>query len=326
MGRKMKKSNTLVFGSIIVIIVIFIGIMFVKSDSNIETSKVIGIGSFSQAIDYSPLYVAKHFNWFETAVQDIGDYEIIYSELGGFDEINTLLVQNKLHILFSAEAPVIKLVADGNKLRIAGLSCTLQQDILVTNKSKIDSIEGLKGKQVAVAEGTSSHYGLLNILEEKGLTAENITLRPGFPGEIKPLFEAGEIDAWAVWPPFVEQQIIKGNGKSLVGGNAKIQSVYSLSNSTIENKQLSKTLIGVVERAKDWMKNNPEESMVIIAQYLGMELDVVRLAWPKHNWGANIDETVLLDIREKSFFLKRVGVIRESQEVPKISNLVMTIN
>jgi len=318
----MNTKNLTILGVLLMAVLLIGGYFYLNANDNEAKQKLIGIGTFSQAIDYGPLYIARHFGWIEKALEAEGDYRVEYRELGGFDEINYGLSNDRLHMFFSAEAPLIKLVSDGNKIKIAGIGCTLQQDVLVSNKAHIDSIEQLKGKQVAVAEGTSSHYGLLNILKSKGLTIDDITLRPGFPGEIAPLFERNEVDAWAVWPPFVEQQVVKGNGKSLVGGNAKIQSVVSFHKSVLNTPKLKAALIGAIERAKEWMRNNPDEAKGIIAQHLGMKSDIIQLAWPKHNWGATLDDTVLEDIEAKSAFLKKVGVILPSNPVPSLDELI----
>ena len=283
----------------------------------------VGIGTFSQAIDYGPVYIARHFGWFEQALAEIGAAEPMYLELGGFDEVHTALNQGRLHAFFSAEAPVIKLVSDGQNVKIVEIGCTLQQEVLVTNDKDINSIADLQGMAVAVAEGTSSHYGLLNILESVQLSSADVTLRPGFPGEIKPLFELGEVDAWAVWPPFVEEQVLAGRGVALSGGSARIQSVISLSQAMLDqHEQAALALVMVAQRAKAWMRSNPEEAITIVAQALRLERAVVELSWPKHNWGAELDEGVLSDFDAKAVFLQDVGIITERASVPSRSALI----
>jgi sulfonate transport system substrate-binding protein len=287
------------------------------------TAPEVGIGTFSQAIDYGPVYVARHFGWFEQALAEVGAGAPVYLELGGFDEIQTALAQGRLHAFFSAEAPVIKLVSDGASIRIVDIGCTLQQEILVRRDRGINSVADLRQKAVAVAEGTSSHYGLLNILASAGLAVGDITLRPGFPGEIKPLYEGGGVDAWAVWPPFVEEQVIAGRGIALAGGEAKIQSVMSLHRGVIDvDPSTGQALVKAIRRAKDWMHTNPEEAITIVAQALRMDRAVVAMSWPKHNWGAELDEDVLADIDAKAVFLKSVGVVTAAAPVPTRQELI----
>lgn len=317
----MKNRSLIIAISVLLLAIVAIWIGTRKSEAPIVTQ--VGIGTFSQAIDYAPVYVARHFGWFEEALSQVGGGDIVYLDLGGFDEIQTALAQGKLHAFFSAEAPVIKLVSDKQRIRIVEIGCTLQQDILVRKDRNINSIADLKGKSIAVAEGTSSHYGLLDILSTAGLSASDVTLRPGFPGEAKPLFETGGVDAWAVWPPFVEQEVIAERGFTLTGGNARIQSVMSLSQKLIDqDSQIGQAMVSAVQRAKDWIRINPDEAITIVAQALRLQKAVVELAWLKHNWGAELDEGVLADIEAKAVFLKEVGVIVEQASIPARAELL----
>ena len=319
----MRTQSKVVAGIAVALLVGLVALWFAYRSSQPASLAQIGIGTFSQAIDYGPVYVARHFEWFEQSLRQASGGAVDYLDFGGFDEIQTALARGRLQAFFSAEAPVIKLVSDRQPLRIVEIGCTLQQEVLVQSGRGINSIADLRGKSIAVAEGTSSHYGLLNILGSVGLSIRDVTLRPGFPGVIKPLYETGGVDAWAVWPPFVEEQIIAGRGVALSGGDAKIQSVMSLHQAVIDRRpQIGQALVAAVVRAKSWMRANPEEAITIVAQALRMDRAVVEMAWPKHNWGAELDESVLSDIDNKAVFLKEVGVVIESAPIPTRQDLV----
>jgi len=274
----------------------------------IEAASTLTIGTFSQAIDYAPFYIAKHFHWFEPAGSHTSGKvsNIRFKEFSNIGEIQSSLARKQLQVLFAAEAPVIKLVAQGNSLTIAGISCTLQQDILVRNSDKIPSIQNLKGKKVAVLDGTSSHYGLIKILEANKLSPKEISLVTGPPGDIRVAYEAGNIDAWAVWPPFPQQQIIEGRGRLLSGGEAKIQSVLAFS-PHISTRQKLLTL-KALDKAKEWILKNPDEAIDIVSQTLKIDPEIVRLSWQKHNWSSTLNDSIVKnDIADKMLFLQANG-------------------
>lgn len=308
----MRTSRKIIIALTVAIVAAFTWFILRRGETQKSSPIIIGVGTFSEAIDYGPVYVARHFNWFEDALRAVGvTKEIQYLELGSFDEIQTGFAQGKLHAFFSAEAPAIKLRSENQDIRVVEVGCTLQQEVLVRTELNVTSIAQLKGKSIAVAEGTSSHYGLLKILSMAGLSAADVKLRPGFPGDVKPLFESGAVDAWAVWPPFVEEQVIAKRGHTLPGGDAKIQSVMSIPNSLIEqHPEVAQALVSAIKKAKKWMAENPDEAQSIVAQSLKLRPEVVRLAWPKHNWSATLTEDVLVDMEEKSQFLTRQGVVR----------------
>lgn len=69
-------------------------------------------------------------------------------------------------------------------------------------KPGINSVADLKGKTVAVEEGTVDHYLLLLALRKAGLSATDITLKPLVTDAAAAAFVAGQVDAVGVFAPF----------------------------------------------------------------------------------------------------------------------------
>ena len=133
------------------------------------------IGSFSRAIDYSPLYVVRHFRWLESSPALKG-VTVEYREFDSRPAISSAFDGGSLDVLFAAEAPIIICRAQGNDVRLIANSCTLQQEIVVRSDLPINSVPDLRGRSVAVLAGTSSHYGLLKILQQAGLSPTSVTI------------------------------------------------------------------------------------------------------------------------------------------------------
>lgn len=74
--------------------------------------------------------------------------------------------------------------------------------ILVPEDSSIHSLSDLRGKRIAVDEGSSAHYVLLRALESVGIPYEAIEPLHLPQCDALPLFEQGRIDAWVVWMPY----------------------------------------------------------------------------------------------------------------------------
>lgn len=69
-------------------------------------------------------------------------------------------------------------------------------------KPGIDTVGDLKGRTVAVEEGTVDHYLLLLALRKAGLTDRDITLKPLTTDAAAAAFVAGQVDAVGVFAPF----------------------------------------------------------------------------------------------------------------------------
>jgi sulfonate transport system substrate-binding protein len=175
------------------------------------------VATFTKAIAHAPLYAALHFKWFE-GEPDLKGVTINYTVYNDRPTISQAFGKAELHVLFSAEAPQILGRAQGDDIRIVMLTTWAAQEILVQNELPVRSFKDLKGKTLALLAGTSSHYGILKLLEANKMTQSDIVLKFMSPPEAKTAFETKQIDSWAAWAPWVEQQTVAGRGKVLPGG------------------------------------------------------------------------------------------------------------
>jgi sulfonate transport system substrate-binding protein len=185
---------------------------------------------------------------------------------------------------FEAEPPAIIGRAAGVDLKIVGISCSLNQEILIRSDSTIKSFADLRGHKVSVPAGTSSHYNVLAILSAAGLSDADVQLVDMSPPDARNAFETGQVDAWAIWPPWVEQEIVAGKGRVIPGGEARIQSIMSVRESfQKDNPAVVQAAFNVLERTKVWIRDNPNEAQQIVANSLRLDRKVIELAWPKHD-------------------------------------------
>ena len=310
MMKKMKKSMALMS----TFFVIFIGISACQRKDGVETStssgKEVIFGSASVAVDYGPYLIAKNKGWFDEALEKKGitaKYELFQS----VPPVNESLATDRVDIVFMAVPPAIVGKAAGIGVKIVGISCTLVQEILVPKNSNIQSAKDLRGKKAAVLAGSSSHYGLLRILGEAGVKTSDIEIIDMIPPNAKVAFETGQVNAWAVWPPFVEQAEIAGTGRVLPQGDAYINSIMAARGKFAqENPELLRELVSIIERTKQWMVDNPEEAQQIVAKELNISLEVIKRAWPRHDWTAQLTPEVIKDIQSKADFLVKNDFIR----------------
>lgn len=272
-------------------------------------------GSFSSAVDYGPYIVAKNKGWFDESLKS-KNIKTEYVQFQSLPPINESFATDRVDVVFEAEPPAIVGRAAGIDVDIIGISCTLVQEILVPAKSSVNSIADLKGKKIAVLGGTSSHYGLLKILSDAGLKNSDIEVVDMIPPDAKNAFQTGRVDAWAVWPPWIEQEEIAGTGRVLPRGSAAIHSIMAVRGSFAkQNPEITRELVAVLNRSKQWITENPVEAQEIIARELNVSVEVVKRSWDRHDWKAQINDDIISDIQAKSDFLTSNGFIRTSVNV-----------
>lgn len=283
-----------------------------SADESSSPSLTVRIGSFSEAIDYGPFLVAKSKGWFEEALQEQGA-TVSYQTFQSLAPINESFGTGRIDIVFEAAPPAIIGHSAGHDIRIIDISSSLNQEIVVHEGSNINSIANLSGQRIGVLKGTSSHYGLLQALQSAAVSSDELEIIDIQARDAKVAFQERQIDAWAIWPPFPEQEIVDGTARTIDGGETLIHSIMAARGAFVEqNPNLAQSVVDVVNRATRWMTNNPEEAQRLIASELNLEPQVVELAWPKHNWNANLGEAVVQDIQAKADFLFSQGLIANS--------------
>jgi sulfonate transport system substrate-binding protein len=275
----------------------------------------IRFGSFSTAVDYGPYLLAKDKGWFEEAVKS-KNIRTTYTTFQSLPPINESFATSRVDIVFEAEPPAIIGKAAGIDINIVGLSCSLVQEILVPSKSSVKRAQQLKGKKIAVLAGTSSHYGLFRILETAGVQPSEVEVIDMVPPDAKTAFATGRVDAWAVWPPWIEQEELAGTGRTLPGSNASIQSIMAARGEFVrQHPDVMRDVSAVIDRAKLYLVEHAEESQQIIARALNVPVEVTRKAWPRHSWAAQLTPEVIADIQAKADFLKKNNFIRTDVNV-----------
>jgi sulfonate transport system substrate-binding protein len=110
--------------------------------------------------------------------------------------------------------------AGGDSLAIVGAfqANPLGSALLVPKNSPIHSVAQLKGKRIAVAQGSSADYHLLTVLQKAGLSVHDVTLDYLQPADGLAALASGHVDAWDIWSPFVEQAEAQDHARLLVSG------------------------------------------------------------------------------------------------------------
>jgi sulfonate transport system substrate-binding protein len=120
------------------------------------------------------------------------------------------------------DAPPVFAASGGEQVEIVGARSVPSgdQDALVVPKgSSITSVQQLKGKKIAYGSGSSANYHLLTVLNKAGLTTKDVTLVNLQPANALAAFTSGAVDAWDIWPPYVQQVVAQDGAKVLAIGS-----------------------------------------------------------------------------------------------------------
>ena len=193
------------------------------------------------------------------------DFPIKFADFTSGPPIVQAMSAGALDVGNLGNAPVVFAGAGNDKIKVVGAlsNKTNNVAVLVPKGSKITSVSQLKGKKIAVAEGTSGDYHLLYELQQAGVSAKDAQLVNLQPAEGYTAFESGAVAAWDVWPPFVQEAEAKGARN--IAGNSKFPGDNSFeiaSDSAIASPAKAREIreyLKVINRAHRWANTHPAQ-------------------------------------------------------------------
>jgi len=180
------------------------------------------------------------------------------------------------------DAPPVFAAAGGSKIDIVGAlkSGPRGAVLLVPRDSPVRSAAQLRGKRIAVAQGSAADYHLLTVLRQAGLTTRDVTLNYLQPAEALAAFSSGGVDAWDIWSPFGEQAQAQPGARVLVDGEG-YGSPYSFevtSQATLADPAKTaavRSLLTLLNQAHTWAASHPAAWAAVWAQGTGLPAGVM---------------------------------------------------
>ncbi|WP_369387715.1 ABC transporter substrate-binding protein [Streptomyces sp. CG1] len=151
--------------------------------------------------------------------------------------------------------------------------------ILVPNHSKLTDPSRLKGKSIAVAQGSSAHYQLIASLKAAGLSLSDVHVKYLQPADALAAFTSGKVDAWAVWDPYTSQILQAEQGRVLTTGDGITNGLTFQVAAPAALKDPKKTAVikdylARLRRAQVWVYSHQQEWAKVWAKDTGLPYDV----------------------------------------------------
>jgi sulfonate transport system substrate-binding protein len=195
------------------------------------------------------------------------------------------------------DAPPVFAASGGEGIVVVGARTVPSGDqdaVVVPKGSSITSIQQLKGKKIAYGTGSSGNYQLLTVLNKAGLTSKDVDLVNLQPAEALAAFTSGSVDAWDIWPPYV-QQVVAQDGAKVLAEGSQYGSPYSFevaSKSAVASPAKAAAIqvyLTTLDKAYVWAEKNPTAWGTAWAAAAGLPASITDAA-------AKVDYTVPVPI------------------------------
>lgn len=232
---------------------------------------------------YGTLIILKQSGLLEHALSSAG-WNVKWSEFIAGPQMLQGLAANAIDIAETGDAPPI--FAQSNwpdRLVYIGHSgpAPLGEGIVVQKDRQVKTLADLKGKKIAFNKGSNVHYLLLNALSHAGLTPADIHAVNLTPAAARAAFETGQIDAWAIWDPYLAAGEALPSARLLANAeNLSPNRQFLLSTRTFaeQNPDTVRRIITVLSGLKPWATQNQNTLVHTLAASTGLEAGVIQTA------------------------------------------------
>ena len=180
--------------------------------------------------------------------------------------------------------------------------------ILVRNDANIRSVKDLKGKRIAVPQGTGPAQGLGQVLQEAGLARDDVQLVNANFGNMGPMLVSGAVDAMAGLEPFLTltQEEMAGKASLLLRLGKYVQGggLFLISDRwAAAHPDKVADAVAALWESQQWVRKNSKEATVIESQFLKVEPRIVELAFKWLNFHPLIDDFTRTSLQKTSDYL-----------------------
>lgn len=190
--------------------------------------------------------------------------------------------KGKIDLGYAGVAPPIFAQSDGVPFVYIANDSPLPGSIgiIVPQNSPIRTLADLKGKKIAATRKTSGHYLLIRALTQGGLQLKDAELVDLPPAKAQEAFVRGEVDAWAIWQPFLAELQATMPVHFLTDSDGLIndRNFYLASRSFASDfPDIVKIVMGETRQMAIWITKNPEPAAKLLAERTGMKITTARM-------------------------------------------------
>ncbi|MBD1913236.1 sulfonate ABC transporter substrate-binding protein [Leptolyngbya sp. FACHB-16] len=192
----------------------------------------------------------------------------------------------------TGEAPPINAQAAGvSLLYVASQPPTpAGEAILVPPNSPIQKVADLKGKKIAFNKGSNVHYFVVKALEKAGLDYADVDVVFLPPADARAAFERKNVDAWAIWDPYLAAAQHATDARILTDGQgivANREFFLSSQHFAQTHPDRLQTILDVIAETAEWAKVRPREVAELTSPLLGVGVEVLEHVAKRTSYGLN---------------------------------------
>ncbi|WLG26851.1 ABC transporter substrate-binding protein [Pseudomonas lurida] len=188
-------------------------------------------------------------------------YTIDFKRFNTGSPVASAVASGALDVGIVGDTPVISLAANGAPVKVVASTQTSLDGVGIVARKGIHSVADLKGKTVAIWNGSWSQQLAYKALDEAGVPRSSVHFKYLLPAEASLALTQGDIDAFGTWEPYVSLQEKEGstlirNAKGLMSAPTYI---VAYEPALAQKSAIIKDFIARLTRARVWSNTHIDE-------------------------------------------------------------------
>ena len=209
------------------------------------------------------------------------DYRITWSTFTSGPPLLEAVNAKAVDIGGVGNTPPVFAAGSKSKIKVVGANHgSAEGDIVaVPEKSPLRKPADLKGRTIAVAQGSSAHYQLIAQLKKAGLSVKDVKVSYLQPADALAAFTRGGVDAWAIWEPYTSQVLRTAHARVLAHGTGVVNGLtfqVASPSALADGKKAAaiRDYLKRLNRAQAWVHKHPEAWAEVWAKETGLPRQV----------------------------------------------------
>ncbi|MFN4329383.1 MAG: ABC transporter substrate-binding protein [Limnobacter sp.] len=239
-----------------------------------------------------------------------------------------LLLSGKAELATTSELPVMFNSISRKPFVVLTTFVTAQrhQRILIRAESK--GVPSLAGKRIGYSPESSGHYFLDLVLLFQGLDNSDVQLVPLRPEQAYDMIRSGEIDAMALWDPYIAR-IHKQLGREVT--ELPLPNLYTTTFNLLASKTIEpgsngavRALLRALDRACQQIERDPDYARSLMSKRYGLSPDLVAQLFPNYRFRLSMNQSLIRTMSDQVRWAKREGVVPALAVVPDFYEVLET--
>jgi sulfonate transport system substrate-binding protein len=224
---------------------------------------------------YNPLsLVIKEQGWLEDELDGV---TVTWLQSAGSNKANEALRAGAVDVGSTAGSAALLARSNGSPIQVIDIYSQPEwAAIVVPEGSTIESVQDLRGKNIAATKGTDPYFFLLQALEEAGVGLDEVTIQNLQHADGGAALLSGAVDAWSGLDPIMATSEVE-SGTKLIYRNIDFNT-YGFLNATEDfvtnHADIAQVVVNAYEKAREWAQENPKETAQILADVAGIDIAI----------------------------------------------------